>query len=100
MAGKRSGFMNIQEMISKMSPEMLSKGLKQMSGMLSPEQLKQMENAIKNTDKGEMNRRLNALNGADLQKELQNNPMLAKKLSQNPELMNQINAIFNNGRGK
>ena len=62
--------MNIQEMISKMSPEMLSKGLKQMSGMLSPEQLKQMENAIKNTDKGEMNRRLNALNGADLQKEL------------------------------
>ena len=33
--------MNIQEMISKMSPEMLSKGLKQMSGMLSPEQLKQ-----------------------------------------------------------
>ncbi len=92
--------MNIQEMISKMSPEMLSKGLKQMSGMLSPEQLKQMENAIKNTDKGEMNRRLNALNGTDLQKELQNNPMLAKKLSQNPELMNQINAIFNNGRGK
>ena len=80
--------MNIQEMISKMSPEMLSKGLKQ------------MENAIKNTDKGEMNRRLNALNGADLQKELQNNPMLAKKLSQNPELMNQINAIFKNGRGK
>lgn len=100
MAGKRSVFMNIQEMISKMSPEMLSKGLKQMSGMLSPEQLKQMENAIKNTDKGEMNRRLNALNGADFQKELQNNPMLAKKLSQNPELMNQINAIFKNGRGK
>ncbi len=86
--------MTLNDMISHMTPEMLSKGLKQMSGMLSREQLQQMEKVIKNTDKGELNQRLNALNTSDLQKELENNPMLAKKLAQNPELTENLSAIF------
>ena len=39
--------MNLSDMISKMNPEMLSKGLKQVSSMLTPEQTAQMEAAIK-----------------------------------------------------
>ncbi len=86
--------MNLQEMISKMNPQMLQQGLKQVSAMLSPEQMKQVENAIKNTDKGALNQQLNSLNTADLQKELQKNPAIAKQLAQNPQLMKQLNDIF------
>ena len=50
--------------------------------------------AIKTTDKGELNKKLNGLNTADLQKELKSNPALAKQMANNPELMNKINSIF------
>lgn len=86
--------MNLQEMLSKMSPQMLQQGLKQVSSMLTPEQMKQVENAIKSTDKGVLNQQLNSLNTADLQKELQKNPAIAKQLTQNPQLMKQLNDIF------
>lgn len=88
--------MNIEDMIKNMNPQMLSNALSQMKNILSPEQLRQVETAIKTTDKGTLNKQLNHLNAADLQKELQRNPNLAKKMAENPELMKKLNGIFKN----
>ncbi len=85
--------MNIQDMISKMSPQMLAQGLKQLSGTLSPEQLKQAETAIKSMSLGNVAEQLKGLNADQLSKELQNNPALAKQLSQNPLLMEKLSQI-------
>lgn len=86
--------MTLEEMIKNMNPQMLSNALGKMSSILSPEQMKQVENAIKTTDKGTLNKKLNSLSTADLQKELQNNPEIAKTLANNPELMKNLNGIF------
>ena len=86
--------MNIEDMIKNMNPQMLSNALNKMNSILSPEQIAQVEKAIKTTDKGELNKKLNSLNTADLQKELKSNPALAKQMASNPELMNKINSIF------
>jgi len=90
--------MNLSDMISKMNPEMLSKGLKQVSSMLSPEQTAQMEAAIKSMDKGSLDNKLNNLSAEDLKKELLNNPNIAKNLAGNPELMSNLAAIFKKGK--
>ena len=87
--------MNLSDMISKMNPEMLSKGLKQISGMLTPEQTAQMEAAIKSMEKGELNNQINSLSAEDLKAELLNNPSLAKNLAKNPELVNKLAEIIN-----
>lgn len=86
--------MNLSDMISKMNPEMLSKGLKQISGMLTPEQTAQMEAAIKSMEKGELNNQINSLSAEDLKSELLNNPSLAKNLAKNPELVNKLAEII------
>lgn len=86
--------MNLSDMISKMNPEMLSKGLKQISGMLTPEQTAQMEAAIKSMEKGELNNQINSLSAEDLKAELLNNPSLAKNLAKNPELVNKLAEIL------
>ena len=86
--------MNIEDMIKNMNPQMLSNALNKMNSILSPEQIAQVEKAIKSTDKGELNKKLNNLSTADLQKELKSNPALAKQMANNPELMNKINSIF------
>lgn len=86
--------MNLEDMIKNMNPQMLSNALSQMSNMLSPEQLHQVEKAIKSTDKGTLNQKLNSLSTSDLQRELQRNPNLAKQLANNPELMQKINSVF------
>ena len=87
--------MNINDMISKLNPKMLSEGLKKISPMLSQNQLAEMENAIKSLDKGELNSKMKSLSAEDLKKELENNPNLAKNLSQNKELMQKLTEIFN-----
>ena len=86
--------MNLSDIISKMNPEMLSKGLKQISGMLTPEQTAQMEAAIKSMEKGELNNQINSLSAEDLKTELLNNPSLAKNLAKNPELVNKLAEIL------
>ncbi|MEG1441449.1 MAG: hypothetical protein RSB38_07780 [Oscillospiraceae bacterium] len=86
--------MNIEDMIKNMNPQMLSMAMQQMGNMLSPEQMSQVETAIKSTDKGELNSKLNGLNVNDLKQTLQTNPNLTKTLASNPELMRQINSIF------
>lgn len=85
--------MNIQDMISKMSPQMLAQGLKQLSGGLSPEQLKQAEAVIKAMSTGNTGEQLKNLNADQLIKELQNNPTMAKQLAQNPQLMEKLSEI-------
>ncbi len=80
--------MNISEMLSKMSPEMLAKGLAQISQGLSPEQLKQAENTIKNSNLA------NDLGNVDL-KTLQQNPGKLKDLVQNKELITRLQEIIN-----
>ncbi len=86
--------MNLDEMIKNMNPQMLSNALSRMSSILTPDQMKQVERAIKTTDKGTLNQKLNSLSTADLQKELKGNPNLAKQLADNPELMQKLNGIF------
>ncbi len=86
--------MDFQDMISKMNPQMLAQGLQKISSSLSPEQLRQVEQTIKNTDKGTLNRKLNALNFQDLKKELNNNPEILKQLAQNPELVSKLQEIM------
>ena len=86
--------MTIEDMIKNMNPQMLQNALSRMNSILSPEQIKQVENAIKSTDKGTLNQRLNNLNADDLKRELQSNPQLAKQMVNNKELMNKLNGIF------
>ena len=86
--------MTIEDMIKNMNPQMLQYALSRMNSILSPEQIKQVENAIKSTDKGTLNQRLNNLNADDLKRELQSNPQLAKQMANNKELMNKLNGIF------
>ena len=86
--------MTIEDMIKNMNPQMLQNALSRMNSILSPEQIKQVENAIKTTDKGTLNQRLNNLNADDLKRELQSNPQLAKQMANNKELMNKLNGIF------
>ncbi len=80
--------MNINEMLSKMSPEMLANGLKQISQGLSPEQLKQAESTIKNSGIA------NDLGKVDL-KTLQQNPQKLKDIVGNKELIAQLQSIIN-----
>ena len=86
--------MTIEDMIKNMNPQMLQNAISRMNSILSPEQIKQVENAIKSTDKGTLNQRLNNLNADDLKRELQSNPQLAKQMANNKELMNKLNGIF------
>ena len=86
--------MTIEDMIKNLNPQMLHNALSRMNSILSPEQIKQAENAIKSTDKGTLNQRLNNLNADDLKRELQSNPQLAKQMANNKELMNKLNGIF------
>lgn len=86
--------MTIEDMIKNMNPQMLQNALNRMNSILSPEQIKQVENAIKSTDKGTLNQRLNNLDADDLKRELQSNPQLAKQMANNKELMNKLNGIF------
>lgn len=82
--------MNIQEMLSKMTPQMLAQGLKQISGGLSPEQLKMAADAI---NKSGLSGESGQVNPAELQKQLQANPDMIKKLSQDPNLLATLEKI-------
>ena len=86
--------MNLEDMIKNMNPQMLSNAMQQMGNMLSPQQMKQVQQAIQTTDKGTLNQKLNNLSTADLQRELQKNPALAKQLAGNPGVMQKLNQIF------
>lgn len=85
--------MNIQDLISKMSPEMLAQGLKQLSGGMSPEQLKKAEETIKMLAQGSLSKELSGLDAKGLQDTLTKNPGIAKQLAQNPQLLSALAEI-------
>lgn len=86
--------MNINDMIKNMNPAMLSQALGQISNMLTPQQMQQIQQAIQSTDKGTLNSQLNHLTAEQLQRELRANPNIAKQLAKNPDVMKQINQLF------
>ena len=86
--------MNIEDMIKNMNQQNLQAAIAKVGKMLTPEQLKQVQQTIQQTDKGEMKSKLNHLSQADFMRELQQNPKLAKQLASNPEVMKKINQLF------
>lgn len=86
--------MTIEEMIAKMNPQMLNSALNQISSKLTPEQRKNMENAIKNTNTEQFKSQLANMNFDDIKRELNKNPNMIKELSKNKDLVNQINNII------
>ncbi len=86
--------MNIDDMMKNVNPQMLSNTIQQMGKVLSPQQMQQIQQIIQSTDKGTLNQKLNHLTAADLQRELQQNPALAKQLANNPDVMQKINQLF------
>ena len=57
--------MTLDDLIKNMNPQMLSNAISQMGNMLSPEQMRKVQQTIQNTDKGELNQKLNHLSTAD-----------------------------------
>ncbi len=86
--------MNIEDMMKNMNPKALSDAMQRMGKILGPSQMEQVKKAIQSTDKGTLNQKLNHLTAEDLKRELTQNPVLAKQLANNPEVMQKINQIF------
>ena len=82
--------MNIQEMLSKMNPQMLAQGLKQISNGLTPEQIKMAADAI---NKSGLSKEVGHTNPEELQKQLQANPDMLKKLAQDKNLISKREQI-------
>ena len=78
--------MDLQKMLSKISPEQLEQGMKQLG--LTPEQKKQVNNMVDNKGGAPSN-----LNMDDVNEFLKNNPNLAKQ-AQQANMMNMISDIF------
>ena len=86
--------MNPSDVLTKMSPEMLKMSLNKLGGVLTGEQMAEVEKAIKTVDKGELNKQLNSLSADAIKQEFSKNPQVMKVLTQNPELMRKIDEIF------
>ena len=82
--------MNIQEMLSKMNPQMLAQGLKQISNGLTPEQLQMAADAI---NKSGLSGKVGQATPEELKKQLQSNPDMIKKLAQDPNLLSKLEQI-------
>lgn len=85
--------MNLQDVLSKMNSQMLAQGLKQISQGLSPEQLKQAEAVIKGSGLAD---KMESVDIAGIQKELQGNPDIINQLKNNPELLAKLEGIVKN----
>ena len=79
--------MNLTEMLSKLSPEQIQQGMKQLG--LTGEQMNMVNDMVNKGDgKG-----LNNINSDDLNAMLKNNPNIAKQLQQ-ANMMSMIGEIF------
>lgn len=86
--------MNIGDMISKMNTEVLKQKFSMIENMLTPEQKKNMEQAIRDFESGDIKEKLKNVSSGDLDKELKNNPELLKGLAKNPDLINKLSEIL------
>lgn len=85
--------MTLQEMLSKMTPQMLAKGLNQISQGLSEEQLKQAENVIKESG---LSKQMSENDKQSIQNFLTQNPNELKALAGNKELISKLEQIVKN----
>ena len=76
--------MNLQDMLSKISPEQLQQGMKQLG--LTPEQMNQVKNVANGGNPSNVNMN-------DVNEILKNNPSLEKQLKQ-ANMLNKIGEIF------
>jgi len=76
--------MDLQKMLSKISPEQLQQGMKQLG--LTPEQMKQVNNMASGGSPSDINM-------GDVNEFLKNNPKLAKQ-AQQANMMGMISEIF------
>ena len=88
--------MNIQNMLSNVSPEALRQGLSKISNMLTPEQMAQMQSLLQGNDKNALNNQLNSLNPRDLLSVLKQNPKMMQSLSKNPQIMKALMETLKN----
>ena len=88
--------MNIQNMLSNVSPEALRQGLSKISNMLTPEQMAQMQSLLQGNDRGASNNQLNNLNPQELLSVLKQNPKLMQSLSKNPTVMKTLMEVLKN----
>lgn len=88
--------MNIQNMLSNVSPEALRQGLSKISNMLTPEQMAQMQSLLQGNDRGAINNQLNNLNPQELLSVLKQNPKLMQSLSKNPTVMKTLMEVLKN----
>ena len=80
--------MDLQKMLSKISPDQLQQGMKQLG--LNQEQMSQVNNMVKG---GNTNGNMNNINMNDVNEMLKNNPDLAKQVKQF-EMLSKFNEIF------
>lgn len=85
--------MNFQEILSKMNPQMLAQGLDSISKNLTPEQLKQAQQAIKATN---LAQNLSTSDPNQLLAELKSNPQLLSSLAKSPDLIKNLENIVKN----
>ncbi|MBO5136310.1 MAG: hypothetical protein J6C17_02885 [Clostridia bacterium] len=88
--------MNIQNMLSNVSPETLRQGLSKISNMLTPEQMAQMQSLLQGNNKNAIGSQLGNLNPQDLISVLKQNPKLMQSLSKNPQVMKTLMEILKN----
>ena len=88
--------MNIQNMLSNVSPEALKQGLSKISNMLTPEQMAQMQSLLQGNDKNAIGSQLGNLNPQELLSVLKQNPKMMQALSKNPQIMKTLMEVLKN----
>ena len=88
--------MNIQNMLSNVSPEALKQGLSKISNMLTPEQMAQMQSLLQGNDKNAIGSQLGNLNPQELLSALKQNPKMMQSLSKNPQIMKALMETLKN----
>ena len=91
-APQENVFQDIQDMISKMDPQKLQEGINSISGMLSPEQMQQIQAALGGTN---LAQGLKNIDVNEIQAQLDQNPQLIQQL-QNVAKLKNIADIFKN----
>lgn len=86
--------MQMDEMLKNLNPQNLQQALKTMQTVLSPEQMKQVEETLRQGNREEWKKNFSRFGTAELEAELKRNPNLAAQLRQNPEVREKLNRIL------
>lgn len=86
--------MNINDLTKGIDQNKLNNTLKQLSSMMSKDDMNQVLSALKNTNQNELKQQLSKINKNDINSVLSSSPELQKALSSNPEIMKNLNSIL------